>query len=165
MTNESRSLSTQCRILIPLLSSSSLLSHHSHSTVAAQWRIIIDRTRKTLGCSLGRSVGRQHKRRRTRRRRSTMMFPISFECAHCDCERVTQRSRRMRKKIEEAEPQLQSLSPLRCHVPHRTRWSARSQEGGRGRGRMYVCILISWRVVMYNHWHFSTLALGATNSQ
>ena len=31
--------------------------------------------------------------------------------------------------------------------------------------RMYVCILISWRVVMYNHWHFSTLALGATNSQ
>ena len=30
---------------------------------------------------------------------------------------------------------------------------------------MYVCILILLRVVMYNHWHFSTLALGATNSQ
>ena len=27
---------------------------------------------------------------------------------------------------------------------------------------MYVCILFLWRVVMYNHWHFSTLALGAT---
>ena len=112
MTNESRSLCTQCRILIP----SSPLSHHSHSAAAAaataQWRIIIDRTRKTLARSLAPSAfgNTRGERRREGEDTTTMMFLISSsECtAAAHRTRVTRTMEAPYEEEGEEAEQLQS---------------------------------------------------------
>ena len=113
MTNESRSLCTQCRILILPLSSpllSAPLSHHSHSAAAiaatAQWRIIIDRTRKTLARSPVRV--RQHKRREEGEDTTTMMFLISSSECTAHRTRVTRTMEAPYEEEGEEAEQLQS---------------------------------------------------------
>ena len=100
----------------PLLSSP--LSHHSHSAAAAaaataQWRIIIDRTRKTLARSLAPSAfgnTRGERRGREGEDTTTMMFLISSsECtAAAHRTRVTRTMEAPYEEEGEEAEQLQS---------------------------------------------------------
>ena len=67
--------------------------------------------------SLGRSVGLHSATQEEEEDTTTMMFLISSECAHCEGHADAAPHEEGEEEEEAAKPQLQILSPLRCHVP------------------------------------------------